>query len=89
MAGELGHEIAKIGVRLMDDAHFAWLTAEIESEQALREWLRTASAPAYQSYCAALDREEAAANDLQRLVELARPCEGDLVASELKIEPES
>jgi hypothetical protein len=89
MAGNLEQEIAKIGVRLLDDAHFAWLTAEIESEQALREWGRTGSTLSYRSYRAALDREEAAASDLRRLAELSRPCEDRLVAGELEIEPES
>jgi hypothetical protein len=89
MSGNLEQEIAKIGVRLLDDAHFAWLTAEIESEQALREWTRTASTSAYRCYCAALDREEAAAGDLQRLAELSQPCERSLVTEELETEPES
>jgi hypothetical protein len=89
MAGNLEQEIAKIGVRLLDDAHFAWLTAEIETEQALREWARTGSGSAYRSYRAALDREEAAASDLQRLAELSQPCEDSLMAEALETEPES
>jgi hypothetical protein len=89
MVGDLEQEIAKMGVRLLDDAHFAWFTAEIESEQAMREWVRTGSTSAYASYRAALDREEAAANDLQRLAELSHPCESSLLADELEIGPDS
>jgi hypothetical protein len=89
MTGDVEHEIAKIGVRLLDEAYFAWFGAEVESEQALRKWLSSGSATAYESYRAALDREEAAANDLQRLSELTDPCEGNLVAGELEAEPES
>lgn len=69
------HELAEIGIRLLDEAHVAWQRAELECEQALRAWYdgsaRT-SAERYQSYRAALDREQAAARDLQRLWELAR-----------------
>ncbi len=69
------HELAEIGIRLLDDAHFAWQRAELECEQALRAWYdgppRT-SAERYLSYRAALDREQAAARDLGRLWELAR-----------------
>ena len=69
-------EIAEIGVRPLDDAYLAWFAAESDCEQALRAWLdgppnnRTAM---YFSYRAALDREQAAAHDLQRLSELTQP----------------
>jgi hypothetical protein len=68
-------ELAEIGIRLLDEAHVAWQRAELECEQALVAWFdgspRT-SAERYRSYRAALDREQAAAYDLQRLWELAR-----------------
>jgi hypothetical protein len=70
-------EIAEIGVRLIDGAYMAWLVAERECEQALREWQEERPG-AYWGYRAALDREEAAAHDLQRLAELARPCQEEL-----------
>ncbi len=71
------HELAQIGVRLLDDGHDAWLAAEVDSDRALRAW--SAASPRdhdarYASYCAALDREEAAARDLQRFCELTGPC---------------
>ena len=72
-----GHDLAVIGVRLMDDAHMAWFAAEAESEQALRAWFEgtTPNPPAaYAAYRAAIDREEAAARDLQRLYVLTQPC---------------
>ena len=60
-----GHsELAQIGVRLLDDAYLAWLTAEADCQRKLDVW-RTASrgklAGAYLAYRAALDREDAAA----------------------------
>ncbi|MFZ0089742.1 MAG: hypothetical protein WAL63_09570 [Solirubrobacteraceae bacterium] len=61
-------EIGSICVPLLDDAYLAWLSAESESERALHNWWRTAgvdSATAYAAYEAALDREQAAARDLQ------------------------
>jgi hypothetical protein len=67
-------EIAEIGIRLLDDAHVAWQRAEFECEETLRAWFEgtpRTRAERYQSYLAALDREEAAAHDLQRLWELA------------------
>jgi hypothetical protein len=70
-------EIAEIGVRLIDGAYMAWLVAERECEQALRDWQEERPG-AYWGYRAALDREEAAAHDLQRLAELARPCQEEL-----------
>jgi hypothetical protein len=53
-----------------------WLAAEAESEHALRAWF-DATAPdrtaAYLAYHASVDREEAAAHDLQQLCELVQP----------------
>jgi hypothetical protein len=66
---------AVMAVRVLDDAHMTWLAAEIECEFALRAWM-DADAPqradGYLAYHAALDREEAAARDLQRLSELTQ-----------------
>ena len=81
MTDELAQEVMKISVRLLDDAHSAWLAAESECDRALRVWLRRRSpdrTAAYSSYRAALDREEAAARDLQRLSELVEPAEQQL-----------
>jgi len=68
-------ELAEIGIRLLDEAHVAWQRAELECEQALRDWYDgppRASVERYLAYRAALDREHAAARDLERLWELAR-----------------
>lgn len=62
-------------MRLLDEAHMAWQWAELECEAALHAWYDRSSrtsAAGYLAYRAALDREEAAALDLQRLWELAR-----------------
>ena len=67
--------VAEIGIRLLDDAHMAWQQAELECEQALSAWCDAApglAADRYVRYRAALDREEAAARDLERLWEVAR-----------------
>ena len=78
LTAELPRDVAEIGVRLLDTAYMTWAAAEIECECALRAWLDegpSERSSAYRSYRAALDREEAAALDLQRLSALARPCE--------------
>jgi hypothetical protein len=67
-------EIVEIGIRLLDDAHAAWQRAELECEQLLSAWYEGSPRAAvdwYRSYQAALDREEAAARDLERLWEVA------------------
>ena len=78
------HELAEIGIRLLDEAHVAWQRAELECEQALRAWFdgspRT-SADRYLFYRGALDREQAAARDLQRLWELGRSGHDALAAA--------
>jgi hypothetical protein len=76
--------VAEIGVRLLEDAYYAWFSAEAESEVALRTWLDGAGARrelTYTSYRAALDREEAAARDLERLWALCEPYRETLVAN--------
>jgi hypothetical protein len=77
MTEDLHTELAAIGVRLLDDAYLAWFTAESESEAALRTWWQSTGSSrsvAYAAYRAALDREEAAARDLERLWTLSEPC---------------
>ena len=77
MIDEMNADVAAIGVRLLDDAYLAWFSAEDESERALRAWSdgsASTRATSYAAYRAALDREEAAARDLQRLWALSRPC---------------
>ena len=78
ISGEIKREaprsLAGFGVRLIDDAHMAWMAAEVESEHALHAWLEGARADhtsAYMAYRAAVDREEAAARELQRLCGVA------------------
>ena len=78
------HDLAVIDVRLLNDAHMTWVAAEVESEHALRAWFKGAAsrrAAAYLAYRAAVDREEAAARDLQRLSELTQPYQGQLAHS--------
>jgi hypothetical protein len=84
-------ELAEIGIRLLDEAHVAWQRAELECEQALRAWCDgppRASVDRYLSYRAALDREQAAAQDLQRLWELASAGHDALVAAASQAEGE-
>jgi hypothetical protein len=74
--------VAEIGVRLLDDAYLAWFSAESECEGALHAWFqsgRSQRLSAYLTYRAALDREEAAARDLERLWLLPAPCRDALV----------
>ena len=75
MTDELANEVGRISVRLLDDAYMVWRAAEGECEEALRGWTTGTSrigAEAYSMYRAALDREEAAARDLQKLHEVAQ-----------------
>ena len=77
MSDLLTTDIAEIGVRLCDDAYMVWCVAAADAERALRDWFDApprARASRYFAYRAALDREEAAAADLQRLTELTQPC---------------
>jgi hypothetical protein len=78
-------DLAVIAVRVLDDAHMTWVAAEVESEYALRAWFDASGpqgADAYLVYRAAVDREEAAARDLQRLSDLTQPCQQRLARSE-------
>ncbi len=68
--------VATIGFRLLVDASLTWSDAESECDRTLRAWFDTSGAEAttaYFSYRAALDREEAAARDLERLWRLYEP----------------
>jgi hypothetical protein len=61
-----------------------WVAEEMDSEQALRAWFDAAPAQgpgAYAAYRAAVDREEAAARDLQLLSELTQPYQEQLARS--------
>jgi hypothetical protein len=82
---ELGRELAEIGVRLIDDAYMAWFAAARDCEQALAEWREPTAGTRRDAdfrYRAALDREEAAARDLERLSELAKPCRDRLARTD-------
>ena len=77
-------ELAEIGIRLLDEAHVAWRRAELECERALEAWYDgppRASVDRYLSYRAALDREHAAARDLERLWQLAHAGHDALAAA--------
>jgi len=77
------HEVVEIGIRLLDDAYTAWFSAEAECEQALRAWSEAIPRNhdhGYFAYRAALDREEAAARDLEKLWQLAAACHVRLAA---------
>ena len=77
-------ELAEIGIRLLDEAHVSWQRAELECEHALTAWRDgppRASVDRYLAYRAALDREHAAARDLERLWELARSGHDALAAA--------
>ena len=83
--GNISRAQAVIAVRVLDDAHMAWVAAEVESEYALRAWFEAGQpqrAEAYLAYRAAVDREDAAARDLQRLSELTQPSQERLAHSE-------
>lgn len=77
-------ELAEIGIRLLDEAHVAWQRAELECELALEAWHEgppRESADRYLAYRAALDREQAAAHDLERLWDLAHSSHEALAAA--------
>jgi len=74
--------VAEIGIRLLDGAYSSWLAAESEASEALCAWLGAAGRSredAYCAYVAAVDREHAAAHDLQRLFEIAARSAGTRV----------
>jgi hypothetical protein len=84
MNDEQTRDITAIGARLADQAHAVWLAAAADATQAYHAWgdaVHQDRGLRYAAYSAALDREESAARDLERVWELARPCrEGSAVA---------
>jgi hypothetical protein len=72
--GRLAARATRIGTRLADGAYMAWQFAQIECSLALLAWRHsgpTHGAAAHGAYCAALDREEAAARDFEELCRVA------------------
>ena len=75
-------DVSGIAIHLLDDMYEAWSRAQRECHDALRAWLdsglrsdaRSRNHVAYCAYRAALDREEAAAVDLERLSHLVPEC---------------
>jgi hypothetical protein len=70
MRSALADDALLVGARLADAAYTAWLVAQAESANALRAWFEARTGlrnDANLAYRAALDREEAAARDLERL----------------------
>jgi hypothetical protein len=70
------NELVDAKIRLIDEAHFSWSLAALESEDALWAWCDahpTERRAANLSYRAALDREEAAARELERLAAIVAP----------------
>lgn len=63
-------DVGGIAIRLLDDVYAAWDRAQTECHHALRAWLDSGAGNhlAYYVYRAALDREEAAALDLEQLL---------------------
>ena len=74
MARRISTEVASIGIRLVDEAYMSWCTAQLQCQNALRAWFDAGPrdrAEANCAYRAALDREQAAARDLESLSQLA------------------
>ena len=63
-------DVLQAGIRLVDEAHASWTMATVQCAEALRAWFEAGPShrcTANLAYRAALDREEAAARDLERL----------------------
>ena len=74
MARRISREVASIGIRLVDEAYMSWCTDQMQCQAALRAWFDARPrdrAEANCAYRAALDREQAAARDLEWLSPLA------------------
>jgi hypothetical protein len=74
MARRMSTEVASVEIRLIDEAHMSWCTAQVQCETALRAWFEAGPHDRAEANCvyrAALDREQAAARDLESLSELA------------------
>jgi len=66
-------ELVEAGIRLADEAHGSWSLATLQCAEALRVWSEAGPSDrraANLAYRAALDREEAAARDLERVAAL-------------------
>jgi len=75
MPRTLAPDAIEIGIRLLDEAYTSWSVAQLQCTDALRAWFDAVPfdrADANLIYRAALDREEAAARDVERLAALAR-----------------
>jgi hypothetical protein len=75
-------EVPAMGVCLLDDAYLAWFSAESECELALNAWSQRTDgqrAAAYSDYRLALEREEAAARELERAWRFAEARHGRVV----------
>lgn len=75
MTAATTRELAEIGIRLLDEAFQSWESAQLSCDEAFHRWREGPPgrrAAAHAAYRAALDREEAAARDLQRLVQASR-----------------
>jgi hypothetical protein len=69
-------DATEIGIRLIDEAYMSWAHAQMQCAGALTAWADAAPGGrrgARVAYLAALDREEAAARDLERLTALVAP----------------
>ena len=74
MARRISREVASIGIRLVDEAYMSWCTAQMQCQDALRAWFDARPHDRAEANCvyrAALDREQAAARDLESLSQLA------------------
>jgi hypothetical protein len=74
MARRISREVASIGIRLVDEAYMSWCTAQMQCQNALRAWFDAGPGGRAEANCvyrAALDREQAAARDLESLSQLA------------------
>ena len=91
MTREIAQDGAGSEGRLIDDAYAIWVAAATECARALRTWFTSTSrnsTDAYWNYRAALDREEAAAHDLQLLEtqspDVVRPDRSGMRSSQLQ-----
>jgi hypothetical protein len=74
-SGPVQDELAELRVAPLDNAHMAWFIAETECALALRAWREGCDDVdlAFCTYIAALDREESAAQHLERLWRASEP----------------
>lgn len=82
MIGNHQTDVAENGTRLVYGAYLAWFSAESQSGSTLHAWFEAPGeqrTSAYLAYRAALDREEAAARNLERLLQRSECCRESLV----------